>query len=170
MSEHFPGEVPGDGAGQGPGEAYRGLLIRPYEDRDREAVIQIWKACNLVVPWNDPERDIQRKMKVRPDLFLVGEIDGKVAATCMAGYEGHRGWVNYLAISPEHRRRGFGRSMMEAAEARLSEAGCPKLNVQIRTTNSDVAEFYRSIGYKTDDVLSMGKRLEEDGPSPAEPA
>jgi len=145
-----------------------GFSIRPYEASDREAVIELWKACDLVVPWNDPDRDIERKLKVRPDLFLVGEIEGKVAATCMAGYEGHRGWVNYLAVSPGHRRRGFGQLMMEVAEARLAEAGCPKLNVQIRTTNREVAEFYRSIGYKTDDVLSMGKRLEEDGPATQE--
>ena len=131
-------------------------------------MIELWHACSLVVPWNDPARDIRRKLKVRPDLFLVGEIDGRVAATCMAGYEGHRGWVNYLAVSPQHRRRGFGRLMMGAAEARLAEAGCPKLNVQIRTTNSGVVEFYRSIGYNTDDVISMGKRLEDDGPGPPE--
>ena len=149
-------------------ETAGGLTVRSYEDRDRDAVIELWKACNLVVSWNDPERDIVRKLKVCPDLFLVGEIDGKIASTCMAGYEGHRGWVNYLAVSPEHRRRGLGRLMMEAAEARLIDAGCPKLNVQIRTTNSEVAEFYHSIGYETDDVLSMGKRLEEDGPGKTE--
>jgi ribosomal protein S18 acetylase RimI-like enzyme len=145
-----------------------GLLIRPYEDSDRDAVIELWHACDLVVPWNDPARDIERKLKVRPDLFLVGEIEGRVAATCMAGYEGHRGWVNYLAVSPAYRRTGFGRLMMEAAEARLAAAGCPKLNVQIRTTNREVVEFYRSIGYKTDDVFSMGKRLEGTGRPPGD--
>jgi len=149
-------------------ETAGGLTVRSYEDRDREAVIELWKVCTLVVPWNDPERDIERKLRVRPELFLVGEVDGRIAATCMAGYEGHRGWVNYLAVSPGHRRRGFGRLMMEAAETRLAEAGCPKLNVQIRTSNREVAEFYQSIGYRTDDVLSMGKRLEEDGPGKTE--
>jgi ribosomal protein S18 acetylase RimI-like enzyme len=144
------------------------LTIRPYKESDREAVMALWHACNLVVPWNDPARDIECKLKVRPDLFLVGEFEGRLAATCMAGYEGHRGWVNYLAVSPAYRRRGFGRLMMEAAEKRLEEAGCPKLNVQIRAANSQVVEFYRSIGYRTDDVLSMGKRLEEDGPRPPE--
>jgi ribosomal protein S18 acetylase RimI-like enzyme len=145
-----------------------GLTVRPYGARDREAVIELWQACGLIVPWNNAERDIDRKLRVNPEFFLIGEIEGEVAATCMAGYEGHRGWVNYLAVSPEHRRRGIGRLMMEAAEERLIEAGCPKLNVQIRTANRDVAQFYKSIGYRTDDVLSMGKRLEEDGPCPPE--
>lgn len=78
----------------------------------------------------------------------------------MAGYEGHRGWINYLAVAPEHQRKGTGRLMMQEAERLLLEAGCPKINLLVRTTNSEAIEFYQHLGYTVDDVVSLGKRLE----------
>jgi ribosomal protein S18 acetylase RimI-like enzyme len=140
------------------------LVIRPYADADHADVIDLWVRCGLVVPWNNPERDISRKLGFNSELFLVGTLAGRLVATCMAGYDGHRGWINYLAVSPDHRRRGLGARMMEEAEVRLGRMGCPKINLQVRATNEEVIAFYHSIGYKVDDVLSMGKRLEEDEP------
>jgi ribosomal protein S18 acetylase RimI-like enzyme len=137
--------------------------IRPFQPSDEGAVVQLWKACNLVVPWNDPLRDIRRKLRVQSELFLVGFVAGELAATVMAGYEGHRGWLNYLAVAPRFRRQGLGRKIVAEAEARLRQMGCPKINIQIRTGNTEVIEFYSRIGFKADDVVSMGKRLEADG-------
>ena len=138
------------------------LIIRQYKAADRDDVIELWKECGLVVPQNDPGRDIERKLKVNPEWFLVGELQGNIVATCMAGYDGHRGWINYLAVAPEYRRQGFAAKLMQEAERILRRAGCPKINLQIRTSNSDVIEFYKAIGYSVDDVVSMGKRLEQD--------
>jgi ribosomal protein S18 acetylase RimI-like enzyme len=138
------------------------LEIRPYAPSDEEDVVQLWTDCGLVVPWNNPYRDIQRKLTVQPDLFLVRCADGQIAATVMAGYDGHRGWINYLAVHPDHRRRGIGRRMMEEAEVRLRAAGCPKINLQVRSSNAAVIEFYKRIGFQIDDVVSLGKRLEPD--------
>jgi ribosomal protein S18 acetylase RimI-like enzyme len=140
------------------------LLVRPFELPDEPAVIALWERCGLTRPWNDPRKDIRRKLDVRPDLFLVGLVDGIVVASVMAGYEGHRGWINYLAVSPEHQRKGFGRVMMAEAERRLREVGCPKINLQVRSSNNAVIEFYRRLGYGVDDVVSMGKRLVRDEP------
>jgi ribosomal protein S18 acetylase RimI-like enzyme len=139
------------------------LLIRPYRPEDEKAVIKVWDECGLIVPQNNPRRDIERKLRVDPQCFLVGILDGKIVATCMAGYEGHRGWINYLAVSRNYRRKGIGRSMMEEAEARLRALGCAKINLQVRTGNRDVIEFYKKIGFQADDVVSLGKRLEHDG-------
>jgi ribosomal protein S18 acetylase RimI-like enzyme len=144
------------------------MQIRPIQPRDEEAVISLWRRCDLVRPWNDPHKDIQRKLGVRPDLFLVGELDGQVVACVMAGYEGHRGWLNYLAVAPERQRLGLARAIVTEAERLLRGAGCPKINLQIRTSNQGVIEFYRRLGYSTDDVVSMGKRLEHDD-TPARP-
>jgi len=127
-------------------------------------VIALWQACNLVVPWNDPASDIRRKMQVNPELFLVGENDSGLVATVMGGYEGHRGWANYLAVAPSHRRSGYGRIMMEAVEQRLKAMGCPKINLQVRESNAEVIRFYEDIGYKNDRVVSFGKRLIDDPP------
>ncbi len=140
------------------------LVIRSYQSQDEAAVIELWLQCNLVVPQNNPERDIKRKLQASPEWFLVGSFDGKIVATCMAGYEGHRGWINYLAVSPQHRRKGIGRRIMEDAEKRLKSAGCPKINLQVRETNREVILFYARIGYTKDPVVSMGKRLTHDGP------
>jgi len=138
------------------------MEIRTFEIQDEEQIIALWKECNLVVPWNDPKKDIQRKLKVNPELFIVGIVDGKIVGTIMGGYEGHRGWVNYLAVSPSHQRKGYGRQLMEAVEVRLRAIGCPKINLQVRETNLTVIEFYKSIGYNLDNVVGMGKRLEND--------
>ena len=118
--------------------------------------------AQLTRPWNDPYKDIERKLLQQPELFLVGVVDDEVVATVMAGYEGHRGWMNYLAVHPEQRRRGFGRAIMLAAEQRLAERGCPKINLQIRRGNDAAIGFYRALGYREDAVVSMGRRLEQD--------
>lgn len=125
-----------------------------------------WWPCGGRAGWSgrgtDPVKDIRRKLGVQRDLFLVGSLDGRLVATMMVGYEGHRGWVNYLAVAADCRKRGLGRTLMSEAEARLREMGCPKVSLQIRRSNADVVSFYRSIGYSEDDVVSMGKRLIED--------
>jgi len=138
------------------------MKIRAFEPADEDQVIALWDRCDLLRPWNDPKKDIARKLRVQPDLFLVGVIDDRVVAAVMAGYEGHRGWVNYLAVAPESRRRGYGREMMAQVERRLLDLGCPKVSLQIRRANDNVAAFYECLGYKEDDVISMGKRLEHD--------
>ncbi|HKI54125.1 MAG TPA: GNAT family acetyltransferase, partial [Anaerolineales bacterium] len=138
------------------------LKIRPFELKDEEQVIALWKECKLVVPWNDPKKDIQRKLKVNPELFLVGISKDKIVASIMGGYEGHRGWVNYLAVSPSHQKKGNGGQMMDAVEVKLREMGCAKINLQVRETNLEVIEFYKAIGYNMDHVVGMGKRLESD--------
>jgi len=138
------------------------LSIRPFQAEDEPAVIELWACCGLVRAHNDPRKDIMRKSKVRPDLFLVGLFEGKIIASVMAGYEGHRGWINYLAVSPEHQKRGFGKQIMDEAERLLRAEGCPKINLQVRTSNADVLAFYRAIGFVQDDVVSLGKRLERD--------
>jgi len=138
------------------------MQIRPYKIFDQSAVIELWVQCGLVKPWNNPKKDIERKLQVSPELFLVGESRGVIVATVMAGYDGHRGWVNYLAVAPDTRKSGLGRELMEHVEMLLTERGCPKINLQIRHTNSRAAEFYKAIGYDVDEVIGMGKRLIPD--------
>lgn len=140
------------------------LAIRPYRPGDEAAVIRLWKECKLVVPVNHPRLDIERKLGVQPEGLLVGLTGGELVATCMVGYDGHRGYVNYLAVSPRHRREGFGAAMMKEAERLVAAAGCPKVNLQVRTTNLEVLAFYRRIGYVQDDVVGLGKRLKTDPP------
>lgn len=138
------------------------MHIRPFQPTDEAAVIDLWQRCELTRPWNDPHQDIQRKLNVQPELFLLGEIDGKVVASVMAGFDGHRGWVNYLAVCPTQRRRSLGRQLIEEVERRLTALGCPKLNLQVRSDNQAVLTFYRNLGYQVDEVVSLGKRLIAD--------
>jgi ribosomal protein S18 acetylase RimI-like enzyme len=138
------------------------LHIRPFHPDDEPAVVSLWRRCDLVRPWNDPGKDIRRKLEVWPEGFLVGLLDGEIIASLMAGYEGHRGWFNYLAVDPAHQRKGYAREIVNHAETLLLAAACPKINLQIRATNAAVIEFYRRLGYAVDEVVSMGKRLEPD--------
>jgi ribosomal protein S18 acetylase RimI-like enzyme len=140
------------------------MEIRPYLETDEDAVIALWQRCNLVVPWNNPRSDIARKLAVDRDLFLVGLADGRVVASVMGGYEGHRGWVNYLAVDPVCRRKGYGRRIMSAVEERLKAKGCPKINLQVRASNREVIAFYEALGFSDDRVMGFGKRLVTDDP------
>lgn len=138
------------------------MTIRPFEPADQEPVVGLWERCGLTRPWNDPRKDIARKLTVQPELFLVGLCGAEIVATAMVGYDGHRGWVNYLAVAPEHQRRDYGRQLMRRAEELLRARGCPKLNLQVRSSNTQAIAFYRSLGYRQDDVLSFGHRLIDD--------
>ena len=139
------------------------MTIREFAPADRDAVIALWRVRDLVRPWNDPGKDIARKVAVADGLFLVAEADGVIVGAVMAGYDGHRGWLNYLAVAPDRQRSGLGRALVAAAETRLGAVGCPKVNLQIRDTNTAVVAFYEGLGYSVDAAVSMGKRLEADG-------
>lgn len=138
------------------------LLIRPFQTEDEDALVALWKMCELTVPWNNPHKDIARKLQVQPELFLVGILDNSLIATVMGGYEGHRGWINYLAVHQDFQGKGYGQEIMNSVETGLREMGCPKINLQIRTGNDKIASFYQKLGFTNDHVVSMGKRLEAD--------
>jgi ribosomal protein S18 acetylase RimI-like enzyme len=138
------------------------VLVRAFRETDEARVIELWMFGGLIKPWNDPKKDIARKLKVQRELFLVAELEGVVVGVVMAGYEGHRGWVNYLAVDIGQRRRGIGSALMRDAERRLRLLGCPKINLQIRRENTAVQAFYAALGFTEDAAMSMGKRLESD--------
>ncbi len=139
------------------------FIIRPFAPGDADAVVEVWRRCDLLHPNNDPRKDIARKLKVRPDLFLVGTTGVAIVATAMVGYEGHRGWINYLGVLPEYRRRGYARRLLAEAERLLRQEGCPKINLQVRPDNAEAFRFYKRVGYTGFGIVSLGKRLEHDG-------
>ena len=141
------------------------MNIRPFALSDEPAVIALWHECKVTRPWNDPHKDIARKLALQPELFLVGEVEARVIASVMAGYEGHRGWVNYLAVAPAFRGRGFARALMEHVERELLARGCPKVSLLVRRSNLEAMDFYRHLGYAEDDSVSLGKRLIADEPA-----
>lgn len=138
------------------------MQVRGFRRQDEAAVIGLWERCLLTRPWNDPHKDIERKLTVQPELFLVGLIDQRIVASVMAGYEGHRGWVNYLAVAPEHRRQGLARILMQEVESRLVGQGCPKVSLMVRANNAEAVAFYARLGYVQDEVVILGKRLIAD--------
>jgi len=139
------------------------LQIRPYLEKDKPGVVALWEeAFPDNSPWNIPGNDIKRKLKVQRELFLVAEIKGEIVGTAMAGFDGHRGWVYYVAVSKKYRRQGIGKALMEHVEKGLKDMGCPKLNLQVRSSNTEVAEFYKRLGYDIEDRVSMGKLLTRD--------
>ena len=138
--------------------------LRPYRASDQDALVDLWERCALTRPWNDPVRDIERKVAHDAANLLLYEECGHLLGSVMVGYDGHRGWINYLAVDPEHRRRGLGRLLMHEAEQRLRALGCAKINLQVRVTNDEALAFYRDLGFRVDDTVSMGLRLEIDTP------
>ncbi|WP_431856417.1 GNAT family acetyltransferase [Azospirillum sp.] len=137
------------------------LTIRQYEDGDRNSVVALWRASNLVVPWNDPETDIALcRSKPATAALLVGELQGRVVASVMVGQDGHRGWLYYLATDPGCRGRGFGRAMVAAAESWLVAQGMPKVHLLVRETNTAVQGFYERLGYARSPVTMMQKWLQ----------
>ena len=135
-------------------------IVRYNPDYQR-AVVDLWKECNLTVPQNDPVEDIEKKLAFQPELFFVAFSDGKLVGSVMAGYEGHRGWLNYLVVLPSYQKRGYGRRLVERAIAELKRLGCLKLNVQIRESNASAVAFYEHLGFRNDHVVSLGLRLKQ---------
>ena len=136
--------------------------IRPYERIDEEEVIELWRSVFQDMPaHNNLANDIGAKLTIQPELFYVAVLDEKIVGTAMSGFDGHRGWVYYVSVHPEYRRRGIGTDLMKIVESTLVEYGCPKLNLQIRADNAEVQSFYESLGYRVEDRISMGKRLSE---------
>jgi len=137
------------------------VIVRPFREEDRSQVVGLWQRAGLVVPWNDPEADIDQKLRFQPELFLVGEEDGKIVGTAMGGYDGHRGWIYYLAVSSEFRSRGHGRRLVEQVAVLLQKMGCAKLNIMVRSSNHEVKAFYQRLGFAEDDIACLGKRIEQ---------
>ena len=138
------------------------MIIRPFAERDRHTVIKLWHRCGLVVPWNDPNVDIDRKLRVDPELFVIGLQGSELVASAMGGYDGHRGSIFYLAVDPDYQGQGRGRKIVEHLGHLLTQRGCPKLNILVRSTNQQVIEFYRRLGFSSEEILCLGKRLIED--------
>jgi len=136
------------------------MNIGPYQSTDMDEVIELWRAVFPNAPThNNPASDIRSKLKIQPELFFVAVDDGNLVGTAMSGFDGHRGWIYYVAVHPDYRRRGIGSALMKKVEAALTELGCPKLNLQIRADNAQVQSFYESLGYSIEERISMGKIL-----------
>jgi ribosomal protein S18 acetylase RimI-like enzyme len=137
------------------------LTIRSYEETDEAQVADLWRE---VFPdphaWNDPHDDIRRKLTVQRELFLVALHGETLVGTAIGGYDGHRGWVYSVAVSPSAQRHGIGSALMHRVEADLARIGCHKLNLQVRASNHEVVAFYKSLGYKVEERVSMGKLLD----------
>ena len=143
------------------------IEIRAFEESDTEEVVALWAACGLLRPWNDPRKDIARKLAVQRDMFLIGRAGDRIVGTVMAGYDGHRGSIYYLAVDPERQGHGLGAQLMAHAEALLLSRGCPKINVSVRAGNAGVISFYQLRGYRLEGdsyAVTMGLRLIPDAP------
>ena len=136
--------------------------FRKFRKTDAEAVIKLWKKCKLIVPWNDPFKDINRKLSIKDNLFIIGEMNKHIIASAMAGYDGHRGYIYYLAVLPEYQKKGIGSSLLSIVEKKLLHLGCPKINLFVRNTNIKVKTFYRINNYEFQDSQIYGKRLIKD--------
>ena len=138
-----------------------GFKIREFSAADEAAVIRLWKTVfENDPPWNDPELVIRRKQAFQCELFLVGELNSELIATVLGGYDGFRGWIYHLAVLPSWQHRGIARMMMMAIEGKLLDLGCIKINLQVRASNFQATDFYRSVGYSVEDHISMGKLLQ----------
>lgn len=138
------------------------LQIRPFDLADTEPVVSLWQETGLTRPWNNPYQDISRKLRVQPELFLVAVDGTELLGSVMAGYDGHRGWLYYLASSPARRGEGIGRRLVERAEELLIDMGCPKVQLMVRTENVEVHDFYASLGFEPFETWNTGKRLIAD--------
>lgn len=132
-----------------------------YDSKYQKAVIDLWKKCGLIVPQNDPVEDIQKKLEFQPELFLIALLDGRLIGSVMVGYEGHRGWLNYLAVLPSFQKRGYGKKLVNKAIVELKKIGCLKLNLQVRKSNTPVIGFYKHLGFEEEERISLGMRLRE---------
>ena len=135
--------------------------IRKFQESDKATLTALWQAVFPDdPPHNEPSLVIEAKLAVDDLIFIAEEEDGEMIGACMAGYDGHRGWLYAVAVSPDQRRNGTGKALVLFAIQALKDLGCKKVNLQIRPTNTEVANFYKSLGFSTEDRLSMGTFIE----------
>jgi ribosomal protein S18 acetylase RimI-like enzyme len=146
--------------------AVQTLAITPIDDADVADVVALWQTCGLTRPWNDPAADIALARGGSNAAVLVGRDGDSIVATVLAGHDGHRGWVYYLAVNPDHRHKGYGRVMMDAAERWLGERGIEKLQLLVRPDNKGVKDFYQSLGYSEQERIIYAKWLDGREPTP----
>lgn len=135
------------------------LIIEVFSEMYRKEVIKLWERCGLLFPGNDPDYDITLKTGFQPGLFFIGLASGRVTASLMAGFDGHRGWLNYLGVDPEFRGKGYGKAIVTHAVEKLRIMGCPKVNLQVRNSNPGVIGFYKKSGFQLHDVTCMQIKL-----------
>jgi ribosomal protein S18 acetylase RimI-like enzyme len=134
-------------------------VIVPLGIADIPALVALWEACGLTRPWNDPERDARLAIDGASSAVLGLRDGDALIASVMAGFDGHRGWIYYLAVAPDRRREGLGRQLMDAAEAWLRERGAPKLQLMVRTSNEEALGFYEALGLERQEVVTLGRFL-----------
>lgn len=135
------------------------MNLRPYQPDDRNAVLNLWERCGMITSdeRGGADADLTRKRQVQPELFLVGEQGSEIIATGMAGYDGHRGHLYYLAVCPQHQRQGYGRQIVTHVQALLRENGCHRLTLYVSCDNLKVEGFYQRLGFARNHVISMGR-------------
>lgn len=133
--------------------------FREIEDRDVQRVVKLWQACGLTRAWNDPYRDISFAREGQHSTILVCETGGEIIASVMAGHDGHRGMLYYVAVDPSHQRKGLGKRAVRAAEAWLGQQGVWKVNLLVRSENEAVKGFYEALGYEVNPVMCMARRI-----------
>ncbi|WP_305988148.1 GNAT family acetyltransferase [Roseibium sp. MMSF_3544] len=136
--------------------------IAEFDEKHRQDVISLWEKCGLVRPWNNPDKDIDRKLTDRNGAFFVLLAGQRIIGSVMASYDGHRGSIYYLAIDPEFQAQGLGKRLMNHCEAFLLKLECPKINLFVRSGNEAVLQFYHELGYSEDAAIPLGKRLIPD--------
>jgi hypothetical protein len=142
------------------------LAIAPIMDADIAAVIALWQACGLTRPWNDPGADIALARRGPNSAVLVGRDGNAIVASVMVGYDGHRGWVYYVAVDPDHRHKKYGRVIMDAAENWLRQRGIEKMQLLVRSDNTGVKAFYEQLGYLEQERVVYAKWLDGRAPTP----
>ena len=136
------------------------MQVRRYQPKDELEVIALWSEVFAeTAPYNQPDRSLKAKLAV-DDAIFVAELDGQVIGTTLAGYDGHRGWLYSVAVSPKARRRGVGAALIRKALNYLRQRGCPKVNLQVRPDNEGVTAFYESLGFSLEPRICMGLRIE----------
>jgi ribosomal protein S18 acetylase RimI-like enzyme len=136
------------------------LAITAITDADVDAVIALWQRCGLTRPWNDPAGDIAFVRRGGNATILVGRANGTIVASAMVGHDGHRGWVYYVAVDPDERKKDFGRAIMAAAEDWLRQQGVTKAMLMVRPDNTGVKAFYDRLGYETQERVIYAKWLD----------
>jgi ribosomal protein S18 acetylase RimI-like enzyme len=136
------------------------MQISTAAESDMGEVIALWEACELTRPWNDPAADYRLAVANETSAILLAHSEGELVGSVLTGFDGHRGWVYYLAVNPDFQKQGLGRKMMAAAEAWLRDRNAPKIQLMVRDDNEAAIGFYKALGYDVQPVVTIGRRLD----------
>ena len=130
-----------------------------------DEIIAIWVKAGLPFKpiGRDSPEEIKRQIELDPEMFLGAFEDGQMVGVIMGSYDSRKGWINRLAVVPEHQGKGIAQALIVEIEERLKARGFRIIATLVEDDHEESMGLFRKAGYVVhDDITYLTKREDSD--------